>query len=294
LNRAGEVSTLEPMTEPKTAAAITKASKSNLALAFVALPPARREDITTFYAFCRLVDDIADDPALPVDEKRRRIGLWRESLADNFAGEPALAPAIREIIRKYMIQPSYFRDILEGVEMDLEPRRYETFEDLQTYCYRVASAVGLVSIEIFGYRNDACKQYAMDLGMALQLTNILRDIREDWDNGGRVYLPIEDLTRFQYPVQALAARVHDDRFLRLMNFEADRATAFYNKAAAALPAEDRLSMTPARIMAEVYGRILRKMRAEGFKVYDKRYRIGSLRKAAIVSRLSLFSMLGRR
>jgi phytoene synthase len=281
------------MNESKTASAITKASKSNLALAFVALPPERREDITVFYAFCRLVDDIADDPALPIAEKRRRIGIWRESLSDAFAGEPEIAPALREIIRKYMIQRAYFEEILDGVEMDLDPRRYETFEDLGTYCYRVASVVGLVSIEIFGYRNPVCKQYAVELGMALQLTNILRDIREDWDNGGRIYLPLEDLTRFQYTPGDLAARVHDERFLRLMNFEADRAATFYNKAAAILPPEDRRSMTPARIMAEVYGRILRKMRAEGFRVFEKRYSLGTLRKAAIVSRLSLFSMLSR-
>jgi len=281
------------MPAPKTAAAITKASKSNLALAFVALPPERRQDITTFYAYCRLVDDVADDPALPVAEKRRRINLWRESLNDDFAGEPVIAPAVRELIRKYMIQPSLFGEILDGVEMDLEPRRYETFEDLQTYCYRVASAVGLVSIEIFGYRNAGCKQYAVDLGIALQLTNILRDIREDWGNGGRIYLPMEDLQRFQYSPADIAGGVNDDRFLRLMNFEADRAVGYYQKAAAALPPEDRRSMTPARIMAEVYGRILRKMRAEGFRVFEKRYRLGTLRKAAIVSRLSLFSMLSR-
>jgi phytoene synthase len=281
------------MTEPKTAAAITKASKSNLALAFVALPPTRRTDITAFYAFCRLVDDIADDPALPVDEKRRRIRLWRESLADTFAGEPPIAADIREIIRKYMIQPTLFGEILDGVEMDLVPRRYDTFEDLEAYCYHVAGAVGLVSIEIFGYSNDACKQYAVALGTALQLTNILRDIREDWENGGRIYLPLEDLTRFQYPPEDLAAHLHDDRFLRLMNFEADRAVAFYNKAAQLLPPADRRSMTPARIMAEVYGRILRKMRSENFRVFDKRYRLGTLRKAAIVTRLSLFSLLAR-
>jgi len=274
------------MNEPK--------SKSNLALAFVVLPPERRQDITTFYAFCRLVDDIADDPDLAVAEKRRRISLWRESLSDTFAGEPAIAPAVRELIRKYMIQPSYFGEILNGVEMDLEPRRYETFEELQTYCYRVASAVGLVSIEIFGYRNVACKEYAVALGIALQLTNILRDIHEDWKNGGRIYLPLEDLERFQYSAIDLAGGVTNDRFLRLMNFQADRASSYYQKAAALLPPEDRRSMTPARIMAEVYGRILRKMRSEGFRVFEKRYKLGTLRKAAIVGRLSLFSMLSRR
>jgi len=281
------------MTEPKTAAAITKASKSNLALAFVSLPPGRREDITSFYAFCRLVDDIADDPALAVPEKRRRIRLWRESLADPFAGEPAIAQSIRDIIRKYMIQPSLFGEILDGVEMDLEPRRYETFEELNGYCYRVAGAVGLVSIEIFGYRNESCKEYAVALGTALQLTNILRDIREDWDNGQRIYLPMEDLAHFQYTPDDLAAHVHDDRFLRLMNFQADRANAYYKKAASLLPQVDRRSMTPARIMAEVYGRILRKMRSQGFRVFDRRYRLGAVRKAAIVSRLSLFSLFTR-
>jgi 15-cis-phytoene synthase len=282
------------MTEPKTAAAITKASKSNLALAFVALPPERRQDITTFYAFCRLVDDIADDPTLAVAEKRRRIELWRESVGDQFAGEPPIAEAIREIIRKYMIQRTLFGEILDGVEMDLEPRRYATFEELQAYCYRVASAVGLVSIEIFGYQNEGCKEYAVALGTALQLTNILRDIREDWENGERIYLPMEDLEQFQYAPEAdVAAGVQDERFLRLMNFEADRALTFYKKAAEVLPAEDRRAMTPARIMAEVYGRILRKMRAQGFRVYEKRYRLGTLRKAAIVGRVSLVAMMRR-
>ena len=279
------------MTKHSTAAAITKASKSNLALAFIALPPERRRDITTFYAFCRLVDDIADDPALPAAEKRRRIGLWRQSLVYDFAGEPALASAIRKIIGKYMIQRSLFGEILDGVEMDLEPRRYATFEELDAYCYRVAGAVGLVSIEIFGYRNDACKKYAVALGTALQLTNILRDIREDWGNGGRIYLPLEDLAHFQYTIEDLKAHAQNENFLRLMNFEADRAATFYTRAAAVLPPEDRRSMAPARIMAEVYGRILRKMRAEGFRVFERRYRLGALGKAAIVARLSFFSML---
>ena len=151
-----------------------------------------------------------------------------------------------------------------------------------------------MSIEIFGYRNDGCKQYAVALGTALQLTNILRDIREDWENGGRIYLPAEDLAKFQYTAADFANSINDDRFLRLMNFEADRAASYYGKAATLLPHEDRRSMTPARIMAEVYGRILRKMRAEGFRVFEKRYGLGTLRKAAIVSRLSLFSMLAHK
>jgi phytoene synthase len=279
------------MTEPKTAAAITKASKSNLALAFVALPPERRKDITTFYAFCRLVDDIADDPALPVDEKRWRIERWRQCLVDPFAGEPPIAEAIRELIRKYMIRPALFGEILDGVAMDLEPRLYATFAELDGYCYRVAGAVGLVSIEIFGYRNDACKEYAVALGTALQLTNIMRDVREDWDNGERIYLPMEDLERFQYTPEGIAGRVRDERFLRLMEFEAERALGFYEMAAAVLPKEDWRSMTPARIMAAIYGRILRKMRAEEFRVFEKRYRVSGPHKALIVAGVSLGAML---
>ena len=282
------------MSENKTAAAITKASKSNLALAFIALPPRRRQDITTFYAFCRLVDDIADSKELTIPEKQRRIDLWRESLADAFAGEPNLAPALRALMAKYMIPRSYFEDILAGVEMDLTPRTYETFRDLNLYCYRVAGAVGLISIEIFGYRNQLCKQYAVDLGTALQLTNIMRDIREDLENGGRVYLPMEDLARFGYTPLDLSESVYDDRFRHLMEFEADRALSYYKKAEAELPSQDRRSMAPARIMAKVYGGILEKMRADQFRVFQQRYSLSSLHKMAIVSGLTLTTLLSGR
>jgi len=283
-----------PAMAAPTADAITKASKSNLALAFVALPPGRRRDITTFYAFCRIVDDIADGTDLPLDERQRRLDLWRESLADEFAGEPALAPALRKLMRKYMISRSYFEEILSGVEMDLAPREYQTFADLWQYCYRVASAVGLVSIEIFGYHHPRCKEYAVDLGLALQLTNIIRDVGEDFANGGRIYLPREDLAKFGYTPQDIAGRVRDDRFLRLMEFEAARALEYYQKAEAELPPEDRRPMVPARIMAAVYGRLLKKMRAGGFRVFEKRYSLSPLRKAAIVGRYSLMALAAGR
>ena len=279
------------MSDSQAASAITKASKSNLALAFVSLPPRRRQDITTFYAFCRLVDDIADSTILSISEKKRRLDLWREALADAFAGEPSLAPAVRELMRKYMIPRSYFEDIMAGVVMDLTPRFYETFAELEVYCYRVASAVGLVSIEIFGYRNQGCRQYAIDLGMALQLTNIMRDVHEDHENGGRIYLPLEDLARHEYTAQDIAAGVNDERFRQLMDFQAGRALSYYEKAAGELPAEDRRSMTPARIMAEIYGRILQEMRKDGFRVFEKRYGLNKLQKAAVVGRLSLSALL---
>src|SRR5207302_7552774 len=142
---------------------------------------------------------------------------------------------------------------------------YERFEDLRLYCYRVASAVGLVSIEIFGYRNPACKQYAVDLGLALQLTNILRDVAEDWAKGGRIYLPREDMARFGYTPDDIARQRYDDTFLALMDFEAERAISFYRSATSLLPPEDRKSMIAAEIMRNVYGRLLARMRRDRFR-----------------------------
>ena len=215
-------------TEPSSAQQITRASKSNLALAFVSLGAERRHDITIFYAFCRLIDDIADSPELRPEEKARQLTRWRRALSGPVTDESAVAPAVRGLISKYAITPAMLEEIIDGVEMDLTIARYETFAALREYCYRVASAVGLVSIEIFGYENPACKEYAIELGLALQITNILRDVAKDLANG-RIYLPREDLARFDYSADDLAARIYDDRFVRLMQFEADRAHALFSK-----------------------------------------------------------------
>ena len=276
------------------AEAITKASKSNLALALIALPRGRRRDMTTFYAFCRIVDDIADEPSEPVEKKRAQLDAWRRAVGESFPGEPPLAREVRALIAKYGIDTALFREVIAGCEMDLSGARYETFDDLRLYCHRVASAVGLVSIEVFGYKNPACKKFAVDLGMALQLTNILRDVGQDFANGGRIYLPIEDLKRFGYTPEALAGRRHDANFLSLMNFEADRALSFYRSAMAALPPEDRKSMIAAGIMRAVYGRLLARMRRDGFRVFEKRYSLGRLEKIAIVAQVLVGSFLSRR
>ena len=161
------------------AAKITRQSKSNLALAFVSLGPKQREDITTFYAFCRLIDDIADAPGVAVGAKREALAQWRVALREERAMEPALARELRALIAKYRLTPEMLEEIIAGVEMDLSISRYANFEDLRLYCYRVASAVGLVSIEIFGYRNPRCRDYAIELGLALQTTNIIRDVGKD-------------------------------------------------------------------------------------------------------------------
>jgi phytoene synthase len=259
------------------AAKITRQSKSNLALAFISLGRERRRDITIFYALCRVIDDIADSKILAVEEKRRRLTAWRESLRASTADESALASDIRALIGKYSLRPEMLEEIIDGVEMDLSITHYATFEDLRVYCYRVASAVGLVSIEIFGYRNPACKQYAVQLGLALQMTNIIRDVGKDLRDG-RIYLPEEDLARFSYSEAELKGRQYNDRFVRLMEFEAKRAREFFSRAAALLPREDRPSMVAAEIMGSVYRALLRRMEKDKFRVFEKEYRLGKLEK----------------
>lgn len=252
---------------------ITRRSKSNLALAFIALPRERRQDISLFYAFCRVVDDLADEPDLPLEERRTGLQRWREALRAPAEDEPSLAPAVRELIAKYSLNPEHFSEIITGCEMDLAGARYGTWEELRAYCYRVASVVGLISIEIFGYRDPRCREYAVELGLALQITNILRDVGEDYRNGGRIYLPAEDLARFGYTEEELARGVRNEAFLQLMRFEAERAHGFYQKAVAALPVGDRRNMVAAEIMRSIYGAILARMESDRFRVFDQRYRL---------------------
>lgn len=264
------------------AAKITRASKSNLALAFVSLGRERRHDITIFYAFCRVIDDIADSTELTVEEKARDLTAWRRWLREGTPDEPTLARNVRDLIAKYSLTPAMLEEIIEGVAMDLGNVRYDTFEDLRLYCYRVASAVGLVSIEIFGYRNPACRQYAIRLGLALQMTNIIRDVGKDLSNG-RIYLPQQDLARFDYPEENLRLRKYNEPFLRLMEFEAARAEELFGHAADLLPREDRRSMVAAEIMRSVYQALLRRMKADRFRVFEREYRLTRLEKSGRVA-----------
>ncbi len=259
------------------AAKITRDSKSNLALAFIALGRERRNDITVFYAFCRVVDDIADSSETSIEEKAGALTAWRKWIREGAPHEPALARDVRGLYAKYAITPPMLEEIIDGVEMDLGSVRYQTFEELRLYCYRVASAVGLVSIEIFGYRNPVCRDYAIQLGLALQMTNIIRDVGKDLTNQ-RIYLPQEDLTRFDYPETDLSGRKHNQAFVRLMEFEASRAEDFFARAAALLPREDRRSMIAAEIMASVYHALLSRMKTDGFQVFDKEYRLSKIEK----------------
>jgi 15-cis-phytoene synthase len=257
---------------------ITKKSRSNLAFAFLALPTEKKRDITTFYAFCRRVDDAADDPGIALEKRRQWLQNCRRWLREKISGEPTFADGVRALITKYRISLDLFEDILTGVESDLEPVRYPSFTELSEYCYRVASAVGLVSIEIFGYRNARCRDYAHQLGMALQLTNIIRDVETDLQNGGRIYLPLDEMKRFGYSPNALEQREYDERFVRLMEFQAARAKDFFAKAKAALPREDRGSMVAAEGMRGIYSALLRKIEKDGFKVFRRKYRLNDAEK----------------
>lgn len=257
---------------------ITRASKSNLAFAFIAMSGARRRDITIFYAFCRIIDDIADDSGCDRETKRRELAAWRQALRAEFPNEPALAKSVRQLIATYPITAEMLEEIIAGVEMDIDIRRYATWEELRVYCHRVASAVGMVSIEIFGYKNSQCRAYAIALGLALQVTNIIRDVATDL-KADRIYLPQEDLARFNYREDDLRNCVTDSRFIQLMNFEAARADNFFAEATKLLPPEDRRSMLPAEIMRSIYQALLRRMKLDKFRMFEKDYRLSKIEKA---------------
>ncbi len=257
-------------------------AKSNLALAFISLPRDKRQDMNVFYTFCRLIDDIADTDTLPPEQKTDLLNAWRSALTSPAAASTdaagLLVDKLHGLMAKYPIPVEHLLEVIAGVEMDVDGRQYQTFEQLRTYCHRVASVVGLVSIEIFGYRDPSCHRYAVDLGMALQLTNIIRDVGVDLDNGGRIYLPTEDLERFGYTTADLRARTNDARFKALMKFEAKRAEGFYRSATSNLAARDRCSMTAAEIMREIYWKLLKDIRNDRFDVFAKRYRLSKGRK----------------
>lgn len=248
---------------------ITRRSASNLALAFVLLPRAKRQGMSALYAFCREVDDIADDESLPVEERRARLAEWRADVARACAGEPPRLPVIQELqpfILAHRLPLGLFDELIRGVEMDLEIKRYATMDDLEQYCYRVASVVGLLSIEIFGYRNPACRDYANYLGKALQLTNILRDVRNDAERG-RIYLPLAELHKHNVTEAEILELRYSERFRSLAESVAARARHFYELARTTLPNEDRRSMAAAELMGSVYWRLFRKLESQQFNVF---------------------------
>ncbi len=264
---------------------------TNFYYSFLVLPREKRRAIVAVWDFCRAVDDTVDEAG--AGDAAAELARWRAELASCFDGsvpQTKQGRALQPFIPQFRLPRPAFDALIEGVEMDLHTHRYETFADLYQYCIRVASAVGLICVEIFGYRDPASKQYATDLGVALQLTNILRDVPEDLARG-RVYIPLEDFARYKCSEEDLRVEakraghgVQSEAVRRLLAFQAERAREYYRRAAAALPREDARRLVAARIMGAIYHAILRRIERADYDVFTTRIRIPRPERALIAAR----------
>lgn len=272
---------------------LARATASNFYYSFLLLPAAKRRAIKDVYQFCRLLDDIVDEDAAGRDPKAELDG-WREEIEACFEGRPEtdFGERLLESIEEFDLPKQAFSDLLDGMEMDLKWQSYQTFADLREYCYRVASAVGLISIEIFGYESPRTREYAVNLGLALQLTNILRDLREDVARG-RIYIPLEDLERFGYTESNLKARLYNAPFIDLMKFEHARARSYFERAACSLPDQDRHAMFAAETMSAIYRDLLDQIPVVKYDVFRNRLTVPKSRRMRIALRLWLNSKLKR-
>jgi phytoene synthase len=265
-------------------ATLTRRSGSNFYYAFLFLPRRKREAMYALYAFCRTVDDAVDQGGGSPGDQRRVLAEWRAELRRAYQGRPTQPIAVRlaEVIRDFPIPREHLEAILDGVEMDIDKRRYASFEELYEYCYRVAAAVGLASIEIFGYSDLRARDYAVNLGIALQLTNIMRDLKTDAERG-RIYLPLDELRRFGYAEDDLLRGRYSQAYFELMRFQADRTHAYYRAARAALPRADRRRLAAAEIMGVIYRALLRAIEARRFRVFERRIRLSTSRRLALAA-----------
>jgi len=264
----------------------TEKSGSSFYYSFKFLPVHKRRAITALYAFCREVDDIVDD-CLDETIARSKLQWWREEISRLFTGEPQhpVALALQPLLENLNLAEEYFQEIIDGMEMDLNHKGYDDFKSLSLYCYRAASVVGLLSAEIFGFSNRNTLKYAHDLGMAFQLTNILRDVREDAERG-RVYLPADEMKQFAVSKQDLCQPVTSDAVRELFKFQADRAREYYLSANSKLPDEDRYNQRTGLIMAEIYHSLLDEIEADGFRVLEHKIKLTPLRKIWLAWRTS--------
>ncbi|HEX3890347.1 MAG TPA: presqualene diphosphate synthase HpnD [Verrucomicrobiae bacterium] len=265
--------------------AITKKSASNLALAFVLLPREKRDAMSALYAFCHEVDDVADNETIPAEKRRAQLSEWRADVKRACENQVPLFLTNKElqpVIQNFSLPFELFDELIKGCEMDLDTKRYENFEQLELYCHRVASVVGLLSIEIFGCKNPACRDYAIYLGKALQLTNILRDVKNDAARG-RIYLPQSELKKFNVSETEILNSKYSDRYFALAASVAERAKNFYALAQKTLPPEDRKSMAAAQLMAAVYGKLFQKLERKRFNVFGlKPIKLSKLQKIFLV------------
>jgi phytoene synthase len=254
------------------------ASGSSFYYSFLFLPAEQRRAITALYAFCREVDDIADDVA-DTGVARMKLAWWRTEVANLFAGHPQhpVTRALAPYLERFKLDAHRMNEIIDGMEMDLTHHRYPDFEALQGYCHRVAGVVGQLSASIFGFRNAATLEYAEALGIAFQLTNIVRDVGED-ARRDRVYLPADELGRFGLTAEDIVARRDGEPFRSLMAFQAERAESYYDKAYARLPEEDRPAQRAGLVMAAIYRALLGEIRRDNFAVLEQRVALTPLRK----------------
>ena len=267
--------------------ALTKKSASNLALAFILLPREKRDAMSALYAFCRAVDDVADEDSVPTEKRRVELAAWREDIrraCDNRKPEFILNQEFAPVIQRFKLPFALFDELIKGCEMDLEKLRYENYDELELYCHRVASVVGLLSLEIFGYQSPACHDYAIPLGKALQLTNILRDVKNDAARG-RIYLPLSELKKFGVSEKEILDGNYSENYFSLAQSVAARAKHYYSLAQKTLPPEDRRAMVAAELMGSVYWRLLKKLEAEKFNVFgEARIKLSKPQKLALIFR----------
>ncbi|GIK23081.1 MAG: presqualene diphosphate synthase HpnD [Ignavibacterium sp.] len=261
---------------------ISKKSKSSFYYAFNLLPEEKREAMNTVYAFCRKTDDIVDENFDSTDLKYEKLRKWRIEFEKSFSGHSdyVLLNKLGTTISKFNIPLDPFFELIKGMEMDLQKDRYKSFDDLQLYCYRVASTVGLICIEIFGYKHTSTKQFAVDLGIALQLTNILRDISKDAKNG-RIYLPQDDLNKFNYSESDLFSLNYNNNFRELMIYQTSRAKMYFDSATSHLNLEDKRTMFAARAMQHIYYKILEKIIDKNYDVYNNEIKVNKIEKVGI-------------
>ena len=259
-------------------------SGSSFYYSFLFLPPERRRAITALYAFCREVDDAVDEPSDPA-VARATLAWWRGEVARLFAGDPQhpVTRALAPMIEPFGITQARLHEIMDGMEMDLNQSRYLNFSGLQLYCHRVAGAVGALAAGIFGYRNEKTLEYAEKLGLAFQLTNIIRDVGED-ARKNRIYLPLDELKEYGVAAADILNASHTESFVRLMRFQAERARRCYEEALALLPAEDRRAQRPGLMMAAIYRALLDEIAGDNFRVLEQRTALTPIRKLWIAWR----------
>ena len=260
----------------------TAKSGSSFYYSFMFLSKQKREAITALYAFCREVDDIADE-CTELHIAQVKLNWWRSEIDNLYQNKPIhpVSKALLIPIKTYHLDAEHFNEIIDGMEMDLNFNRYEDFKQLQLYCYRVASVVGLLSAQIFGFNNRKTLKFAHDLGMAFQLTNIIRDVGED-ARRNRIYLPLDELAKFNVTEDDILHSRESDAVKQLLDHQIERAESYYDRALNELPDEDRKSQRVGLMMAAIYRTLLREIKADGAqKVLNSRTSLGALRKISL-------------